>query len=183
MHFIFSVLIVLIIVQLSDAFHIGRVVATDSLLRRAQAKNPFAVDVEFVQTHKTVKAEAEVGEKISAVARRSGVEIQYKCGKGECGTCQVRMDGKWVKTCIGTPIISPVTNPVLRIQVPEKGEKARPAKFFTPASFVEGIINNGVGVIGFVKESLKADDAFEKRMERERKLAAKVAERKKSKSE
>jgi hypothetical protein len=63
----------------------------------------------------------------------------------------------------------------LIIQVPEKGEKKKPSKFFSPASFVEGIVNNGVGVFGFVSEALKADDEFQKRMEKEKALAAKVA--------
>lgn len=25
--------------------------------------------------------------------------INYKCKKGECGTCDVMIDGKWVHTC------------------------------------------------------------------------------------
>ena len=51
----------------------------------------------------------------SQVAAQAGQYIKYKCGKGECGTCEVRVDGKWIRTC--------------SVQVPfvEKGEvyKAR----------------------------------------------------------
>ena len=39
---------------------------------------------------------------------------------------------------------------------------------------MEGVVNNGLGVIGFVQTASKADDAFNARMEREAALAAKV---------
>ena len=26
--------------------------------------------------------------------------IKYKCGKGECGTCEVMVDGQWVRSCV-----------------------------------------------------------------------------------
>ena len=35
----------------------------------------------------------------SQVAAQAGQYIKYKCGKGECGTCEVRVDGKWIRTC------------------------------------------------------------------------------------
>ena len=33
------------------------------------------------------------------VASQAGQFIAYKCRKGQCGTCQVRVDGQWIKTC------------------------------------------------------------------------------------
>ena len=33
------------------------------------------------------------------VAAQAGQYIKYKCRKGECGTCAVRVDGQWIKTC------------------------------------------------------------------------------------
>jgi ferredoxin len=84
-------------------------------LQNAAPRNPFAVNVEFKQTqqHEPVAIEAEIGEKLSSLAERAGVEIQYKCRKGECGTCQVKVDGKWVKACQGS-VIAP-SGPKVRV--------------------------------------------------------------------
>lgn len=48
------------------------------------------------------------------------------------------------------------------------------ATFFSPQSFADGIVNNALGVVGFVSTAAKADDAFDERMKRETALAAKV---------
>ena len=40
------------------------------------------------------------------------------------------------------------------------------------------IVNNGLGVVGFIKEGAKADDEFSVRMEREAKIKELVAKRK-----
>ena len=42
---------------------------------------------------------AEVGAALEEVALTSEVPINYKCRKGECGTCLVNVDNKWVKAC------------------------------------------------------------------------------------
>lgn len=42
---------------------------------------------------------AKIGEPILDVAKKAGVEIPTKCMKGECGTCEVNINGKWVKSC------------------------------------------------------------------------------------
>ena len=34
------------------------------------------------------------------VAAQSGQYIKYQCKKGQCGTCEVRVDGKWIRTCV-----------------------------------------------------------------------------------
>ena len=34
------------------------------------------------------------------VAAQSGQYIKYQCKKGACGTCEVRVDGKWIRTCV-----------------------------------------------------------------------------------
>jgi ferredoxin len=46
---------------------------------------------------KSVKA--KVGEKVSAVASRSKIPITYSCRKGDCGTCEIMMNGYIVKAC------------------------------------------------------------------------------------
>ena len=42
---------------------------------------------------------AKVGEKVSAVANRAKVKITYSCRKGDCGTCELMMNGMIVKAC------------------------------------------------------------------------------------
>lgn len=54
----------------------------------------------------------------------------------------------------------------------------RSSSFFSPQSFVDGVVNNGLGVVGFVAEGAKAGDEFSVRMEREAKLAEIVARKK-----
>jgi hypothetical protein len=86
----------------------------------------------------------------------------------------VNIGGKWVKTCQTTLSAAPddgaLKITVRDILVAKKGA----AEFFSPKSFVEGIVNNGLGVVGFVQVALKADDEFDARMKREADLAAKV---------
>jgi aerobic-type carbon monoxide dehydrogenase small subunit (CoxS/CutS family) len=123
-----------------------------------------------------------VGEKLSIVAENAGIPITYKCKKGECGTCQVMIDGKWVKACQHTIAMPENPSAILQINVTsKKEERKKPAKFFSPASFVEGVINNGLGVVGFVKEAMSVDDEFEQRMAREKALNAKLASSKQKK--
>eukprot|EP01036_Dinobryon_divergens_P026727 gene26727-35407_t len=127
---------------------------------------------------------AKIGEPILDVAKKAGVEIPTKCMKGECGTCEVNINGKWVKSCQETVSAIGNAGEIVRISVKPKPEtKKKPSQFFSPASFVEGVVNNGLGVIGFVQTASKADDAFNARMEREAALAAKVAANKAKKSQ
>ena len=93
---------------------------------------------------------ANVGDKFENVAKNAGVDIKYKCKKGECGTCEIKIDGKWTKSCQFTvPAVPKGEN--LRVTIPPaknggKDEKKKPAAFFSPASFLEGVVNNGLGV-------------------------------------
>ena len=43
---------------------------------------------------------ATQGQPLSAVAAQAGQYVKFKCGKGECGTCEVRVDGQWIRTCV-----------------------------------------------------------------------------------
>lgn len=47
---------------------------------------------------------------------------------------------------------------------------------------MEGVINNGIGVVGFVLTASKVDDEFNKRMEKEAEIAARVAAAKAAKN-
>jgi ferredoxin len=46
---------------------------------------------------KAVKAKA--GDKVSVVASKNRIPITYSCRKGDCGTCEIMMNGMIVKAC------------------------------------------------------------------------------------
>ena len=65
------------------------------------SKEPDTINVSFVGAKKaTVKAYA--GQKISMVANAARVPIKYNCKAGDCGTCEVNLDGRIVKACQAT---------------------------------------------------------------------------------
>ena len=137
------------------------------------------VPVKFTCEGEETIAWAFEGQPLSDVAASVDVFIRYKCKKGECGTCEVNNEGKWIRTCQTKipPVAQGESFNIAVRKVSEKNKKG-PSKFFSPASFVEGVVNNGLGVVGFVAEGAKADDEFSVRMEREQKLAELVAKRK-----
>mmetsp|Transcript_10091 Transcript_10091/g.15116 ORF Transcript_10091/g.15116 Transcript_10091/m.15116 type:complete len:141 (+) Transcript_10091:82-504(+) len=45
------------------------------------------------------KVKAIVGQKVSVVAAQARVKISYNCKAGDCGTCNVKMNGRTVKAC------------------------------------------------------------------------------------
>ena len=53
-------------------------------------KDTSLVNVEFLPS-KTI-IQAKKGDALAAVAEKAGVEIKFKCKKGECGTCEVNMN-------------------------------------------------------------------------------------------
>eukprot|EP01036_Dinobryon_divergens_P007374 gene7374-9835_t len=55
------------------------------------------VVVEFLPSKKSVKAFP--GQSVKMIAKAAGVDIKYKCEKGECRTCEINFDGKIVKAC------------------------------------------------------------------------------------
>ena len=136
------------------------------------------VDILFMPENLTIKG--KVGTPLSDIAESAGVEIKYKCRKGECGTCEVNIDGKWVKTC-QTALSRPSVGNTLKITVKPVASK-EPAKFFSPKSFADGFVNNALGMVGFAKAVIEADEEFNARMKREAELAEKVAEAKRLKN-
>lgn len=42
------------------------------------------------------------GQKVSQVAAAARVKITYSCKKGDCGTCEVMMNGRIIKACQAT---------------------------------------------------------------------------------
>ena len=55
------------------------------------------IPVIFEQGNNTAKTMAIAGQPLSEVAAQAGQYIKYKCGKGECGTCEVRVDGPGIR--------------------------------------------------------------------------------------
>jgi len=45
-------------------------------------------------------AEVEGGAKLSLAAYRAGVSIAFNCKMGTCATCEVKMNGRKVRTCV-----------------------------------------------------------------------------------
>ncbi|KAJ1621790.1 hypothetical protein T492DRAFT_573828, partial [Pavlovales sp. CCMP2436] len=48
---------------------------------------------------KTVSVEA--GSPLAAAASKAGVRVRFDCKEGKCGICEVKVNGKNMRTCIG----------------------------------------------------------------------------------
>mmetsp|Transcript_50782 Transcript_50782/g.94954 ORF Transcript_50782/g.94954 Transcript_50782/m.94954 type:complete len:725 (+) Transcript_50782:76-2250(+) len=127
-------------------------------------------DTPVVFQPQNVMTMARAGQPLSEVAAQADVFIRYKCKKGECKTCAVNIDGKWVSACqTKIPPQSPGKSFEVRVRPVSDAHKTQEkAAFFTPKSFADGVVNNGLGVVGFVKEAFGADPDFKVRMEREK---------------
>jgi ferredoxin len=82
------------------------------------SKAPEPVEVEFLPSKKKVKAYP--GQKLSMIANTAGVEIKYKCKKGDCGTCTVNFNGVLVKACQSSLPSSIAPGKKFTIGVPSK---------------------------------------------------------------
>jgi len=139
------------------------------------------IPVAFEQGNETIETMAIAGQPLSEVATQCGQYIKYKCGKGECGTCEVRVDGKWIRTCTArVPALPPgeVYNIFVRASM-TKTKKA--SRFFSFRSFIAGFRNNLLGMFGFVREGRKSQNRFQERLDNEQRIleiaAAKKAAR------
>jgi ferredoxin len=129
-------------------------------------------DTPVVFQPQNVMTMARVGQPLSEVASQADVFIRYQCKKGQCKTCAVNIDGKWVSAC-QTKIEpqAPGQHFGVRVRpVTEAQKREEKVAFFSPQSISDGFFNNAFGMFGFVKEGLAADDDFEVRMARERRI-------------
>jgi len=127
-------------------------------------------DTPVVFQPQNVMTMARVGQPLSQVAAQADVFIRYKCRKGECKTCVVNIDGKWVSAC-QTKIPPQAPGEQLKVRVRKVSQAVKDeekAAFFTPKSFVDGFVNNALGMFGFATEALAADPDFVHRMEKEK---------------
>ena len=67
--------------------------------KEVKATQP-TVDVTFTSSKSTKTVAAVPGSSMAACASRAGVKIAYNCKNGECGTCEVLLNGnKVIRTC------------------------------------------------------------------------------------
>lgn len=124
------------------------------------------IPVVFKQGNDTRTSMAWAGQPIRDVASQAGQYIQYGCGKGECGTCECMMNGKWVRPCVETVPASAADVNAGDLIIQLKAVKAKAASsgtFFSIRSFLMGFWNNLLGMLGFVKFRKAARENWEER--------------------
>lgn len=175
-------LLVLLIVILSILYNNSYVINSKKRVLSFTLNDilPKKVNVEFLPSANEFTpsmVQADVIDKLSDVAEAAKVTIPYKCRKGECKTCEVRIAGKWITTCQSTvaDVVAISPDPMNVSITVRPASVKKPSKFFSPKSFAEGVYNNGLGVIGFVWRGLNEDKKFEGRMQKEEELKLKVA--------
>ena len=139
------------------------------------------IPVVFRQGNETRTSMAWAGQPIRDVASQAGQYIQYGCGKGECGTCECMMNGKWVRPCVETVPASAADASagelVLQIKA-IKAKKTSSGTFFSIRSFFMGFWNNLLGMLGFLKFRRKASENWDERKAYEDLVAQKTLEKK-----
>ena len=136
------------------------------------------VPVTFTQGNETLSTMAIVGQPLSEVASQCGQYIKYKCRKGECGTCEVRIDGQWTRTCV-TKVPPVARGETLEVHVRGSMIKtAKSSRFYSLKSIIAGAKNNLLGMVGFVREGRKSRERFRERIAAEEELKRRIAERK-----
>jgi ferredoxin len=137
------------------------------------------IPVVFKQGNATKTSMAWAGQPIRDVASQAGQYIQYGCGKGECGTCECMMNGKWVRPCVETVPATTVEQGELVLQIKAiKAKTTSSGTFFSIKSFFMGFWNNILGMMGFVKWRKKASANRDERRAYEDLVAQKALEKK-----
>jgi 2Fe-2S iron-sulfur cluster binding domain len=139
------------------------------------------IPVVFRQGNETRTSMAWAGQPLREVAIQAGQFIQYGCGKGECGTCECNMNGRWVRPCVETVPASAADDMAgdLVIMIKEiKSKVVSSGKFFSIRSFLFGFWNNLLGMVGFVKFRRAARQNWEERKSYEDLVAQKTREKK-----
>jgi ferredoxin len=136
------------------------------------------ISVVFKQGNETRTSMAWAGQPIRDVASQAGQFIKYGCGKGECGTCECLVNGKWIRPCISTvPATAQGEDFVISIKA-TKATKTSSGQFFSIKSFFMGFWNNLLGMIGFVKFRRAAKKNYDERREYEDLIKQKAMEKK-----
>uniref|UniRef100_A0A6V0BM12 2Fe-2S ferredoxin-type domain-containing protein n=1 Tax=Pseudo-nitzschia australis TaxID=44445 RepID=A0A6V0BM12_9STRA len=137
------------------------------------------IPVVFKQGNETRTSMAWAGQPIRDVASQAGQFIQYGCGKGECGTCECMMGGKWVRPCVEKVPASAEGAGDLVLQIKAiKSRKTSSGTFFSIKSFFMGFYNNLLGMFGFLRFRKKASANWDERRAYEDLVAQKAMEKK-----
>jgi len=136
------------------------------------------IPVVFKQGNDTRTSMAWAGQPIRDVASQAGQFIKYGCGKGECGTCECMVNGKWLRPCIATvPAMTSGEELVVQVKTVKSKSKSS-GTFFSIRSFFMGFWNNLLGMIGFVKFRRAAKQNWDERRAYEELVAQKTLEKK-----
>jgi hypothetical protein len=136
-------------------------------------------DVPIVFQPQNIMTMGRVGQPLSEVASRADIFIRYKCRKGECKTCVVKIDGKWESACqTKIPPVAPGQHFELTTRNVTQNARKDDAVFFSPKSLVDGGVNNALGMVGFVRDGMAADPDFQHRMETEKRIQELTAKKK-----
>jgi hypothetical protein len=139
------------------------------------------IPVVFKQGNATRTSMAWAGQPIRDVATQAGQYIKYGCGEGECGTCECMVDGKWIRPCVAT-VPATVAGQEMIVQIKAfSAVKVSSGKFFSLRSFLMGLWNNILGMIGFVTTRRAARKNWEERKTYEDMVLEKTLEKKRSK--
>lgn len=140
------------------------------------------VPIVFKSGDSSISTVANPGDPIRDVASQAGQFIQYGCGKGDCGTCQAKCGGQWIRPCIAVVPADILDGESYVIEVKEIKNKARSSgKFYSVRSFLFGFYNNVLGMFAFVRTRGAAKKNFEERIDFEAMIAKKTAEKKAAK--
>lgn len=135
-----------------------------------------SIPVIFKQGNETKTSMAWTGQPIKDVASQAGQFIKYGCGKGDCGTCECMVNGKWIRPCVATvPAMSKGEELIIQLKA-MKSKGTSSGTFFSIRSFLMGFWNNLLGMIGFVKFRRAARKNWEERREYEARVLQRTLE-------
>ena len=121
---------------------------------------------------------ASPGDPIKDAASQAGQYIKYGCGKGDCGTCESKCGGKYIRPCIALVPGDLTAGEDYVIEVKKVKNKSKSSgKFYSARSFIMGFYNNLLGMFAFVKTRKFASKNYDDRIEFEDSIARKVAEK------
>ena len=160
---------------------LGEELGSDGIQDLAQIGLKGTISVVFKQGNQTKSTMAIAGQPLRDVATQAGQFIKYGCGKGECGTCEALVDGKWIRPCSVT-VPSLAAGQEYVVQVKEvKSASTSSGKFYSFRSFIMGFWNNLLGMVGFVKYRRNAKRNRNERKEYEDLIRQKTLEKKAAK--
>jgi hypothetical protein len=142
------------------------------------------VPVVFRQGNATKMTMAMRGQPMRDVATQAGQFIKYGCGKGECGTCEAMVQGKWIRPCTALIPSDVSSSEDFVIVVKDvKSKSTSSGKFFSVKSFLMGFYNNLLGMVGFVKSRRDAKRSWAERKEYEDLVKQKALEKKRQRQQ